>query len=63
MDLFRSVQAVADTGDEGIIDWESVAAAAKAGTPKGDLSLDAGEQAGYREDVRDARDRLRSVTR
>jgi len=61
MDLFRSVQAVADTGDEGIIDWESVAAAAKAGTPKGDLSLDAGEEAGYRDDVRDARDRLRSV--
>ncbi|TQQ83054.1 hypothetical protein EGH24_06375 [Halonotius terrestris] len=61
MDLFRSVQAVADTDDGGIIDWDSVAAAAKAGTPKGDLDLSAEEQAGYRNDVRDARDRLRSV--
>ena len=61
MDLFHSVQAIADTGDDGVIDWESVATAAKAGTPKGDLQLETVEQAGYREDVRDARDRLRAV--
>ena len=60
MDLFRSVRAVADT-DDGIVDWASVARAAKAGTPKGDLDLSSEEQAGYRRDVRDARDRLRSV--
>ena len=61
MDLFRSVQAVADSGGDGIVDWTAVAAAAKAATPSGDLALSTGEQQGYRTDVRAARDRLRSV--
>jgi len=61
MDLFRSVQAVADAGGDGIIDWTAVAAAAKATTPKGDLQLTSEEQRGYRTDIREARDRLRSV--
>ena len=61
MDLFRSVQAVADSGGDGIVDWTAVAAAAKAATPSGDLTLSTGEQQGYRTDVRAARDRLRSV--
>ncbi len=61
MDLFRSVQAVADSGGDGIVDWDAVGAAAKAATPRGDLDLSAEEQTGYRNDVRDARDRLRSV--
>ena len=61
MDLFRSVQAVAGPGGDGIVDWDSVGAAAKAATPRGDLDLSTDEQAGYRNDVRDARDRLRSV--
>jgi len=61
MDLFRSVQAVADSGGDGIVDWTAVAAAAKAATPSGDLALSTGEQQGYRTDVLAARDRLRSV--
>jgi len=61
MDLFRSAQAVADAGGDGIVDWDAVAAAAKAATPRGELDLSADEQTGYRDDVRDARDRLRSV--
>jgi len=61
MDLFRSVQAVADAGGDGIVDWNAVGAAAKAATPRGDLGLSTDEQDGYRTDVRDARDRLQSV--
>ena len=61
MDLFRSVQAVADSGGDGIVDWTAVAAAAKAATPSGDIRLSNDEQQGYRTDVRAARDRLRSV--
>ena len=61
MDLFRSAQAVAESGGDGIVDWTAVAAAAKAATPSGDLDLAAAEQQGYRTDVREARDRLRSV--
>jgi len=61
MDLFRSAQAVADAGGDGIVDWNAVAAAAKAATPRGDLDLSTDEQTGYHDDVRDARDRLRSV--
>ena len=61
MDLFRSAQAVADAGGDGIVDWRAVAAAAKAATPRGDIELTADERAGYRTDVRAARDRLRSV--
>ena len=58
MNLFRSAQAVADADGGEVIDWESVAEAAKASTPAGDLTLSSEEQAGFRADVRDARDRL-----
>ncbi len=61
MDLFRSARAVAESDGDGIIDWSAVSAAAKASTPAGDLTLTADEQAGYRDDVRDARNRLQSV--
>ncbi|ATW86921.1 putative hydrolase/coenzyme F420 biosynthesis associated uncharacterized protein [Halohasta litchfieldiae] len=61
MDLFRSAQAVAGSQGDGIVDWTAVAAAAKAATPSGDLDLSTEEQQGYRTDVREARDRLRSV--
>ena len=61
MNLFRSAQAVADADSGDIIDWESVAAAAKASTPAGDLNLSPDEEAGFRTDVRDARDRLRTA--
>jgi len=61
MNLFRSAQAVADADGGGVIDWESVAEAAKGSTPPGDLTLSSNEQAGFRADVRDARDRLRAA--
>ena len=61
MNLFRSAQAVADADGGEVIDWESVAEAAKASTPAGDLTLSSEEQAGFRADVRDARDRLRAA--
>ena len=59
MNIFRSAQAVVDADGNDIIDWGSVATAAKASTPAGDLSLSTAEQAGFRADVQDARDRLR----
>jgi uncharacterized protein (DUF2342 family) len=61
MDLFRSARAVAGSGSEEYVDWDAVATAAKAATPAGDLTLSDAERAGYRADVRAARDRLRSV--
>ncbi|MFB6250964.1 MAG: zinc-dependent metalloprotease [Halobellus sp.] len=64
MNLFRSVQAVAGAGDSdgaGQIDWTAVATAAKSATDPGGLDLSEGEQSGYATDVRDARERLRSV--
>ena len=61
MNLFRSAQAVADADGGEVIDWGSVAEAAKASTPAGDLTLSSEEQAGFRADVRDARDRLRAA--
>ena len=61
MDLFRSAHAVADAGGDGIVDWPAVATAAKAATPRGDIEMTPDERAGYRTDVRAARDRLRSV--
>ena len=61
MDLFRSAQAVADSSGDDIVDWSAVATAAKAATPRGELALSVDEQTAYRNDVREARDRLRSV--
>ncbi|QCC47299.1 zinc-dependent metalloprotease [Halobellus limi] len=65
MDLYRSVRAIASasgTGDgSGGIDWDAVATAAKSATDAGTLELSPDDRAGYAADVRDARERLRSV--
>ncbi|WP_138007228.1 zinc-dependent metalloprotease [Halalkalirubrum salinum] len=63
MNLYRSVRAVADAGSTGtgVIDWGSVAESAKAATEPGDITLTPDEEAGYANDVRDARDRLRTI--
>ncbi|MFA1611896.1 zinc-dependent metalloprotease [Halobellus rubicundus] len=64
MDLFRSVRAVANAGDgdgSGRIDWDAVGTAAKGATDPGGLDLSDAEREGYAADVRDARERLRSV--
>jgi uncharacterized protein (DUF2342 family) len=61
MSLFESVRAVTGASGDGHVDWDAVAAAAKAGTEPGSLDLSAADREGYAADVRDARDRLRSV--
>ena len=63
MDLQRSVQAVANASGDGSggVDWEAVVTAARGATDAGSLELTAAERDGYAADVRDARDRLRSV--
>ena len=61
MSLFESVRVVTGASGEGHVDWDAVAAAAKAGTDAGSLSLSAADRDGYAADVRDARDRLRDV--
>jgi uncharacterized protein (DUF2342 family) len=63
MDLFRSVRAVTGasaTGD-GYVDWQAVAEAATASTDAGQLDLNDADRAGYAADVREARDRLRTL--
>lgn len=64
MNLFRSVRAVADASESGvgIVDWESVAEAAKGATNPGSLSMSDGERQGYAADVRAARDAIREVS-
>lgn len=61
MNLFRSVRAITEASGDGVIDWEKAAESAKAGTDPGSLDLSTAEQEAYAADVRDARDRLRSV--
>ncbi|MFD1687308.1 zinc-dependent metalloprotease [Halobellus litoreus] len=65
MNLYRSVRAIAGasgTGDgSATIDWSAVATAAKSATDAGTLDLTAADREGYAADVRDARERLRSV--
>jgi len=65
MNLYRSVRAIASasgTGDSsGGIDWDAVATAAKSATDAGTLDLTSDDRTGYAADVRDARERLRSV--
>ncbi|MFD1598953.1 zinc-dependent metalloprotease [Halobellus rarus] len=65
MNLYRSVRAIASasgTGDgSGSIDWDAVATAAKSATDAGRLDLTPDDRSGYAADVRDARERLRSV--
>jgi len=61
MNLFRSVRTVTNASGDGHVDWQAVAEAAKASTDAGSLDLSDAERAGYAADVRDARDRLRSL--
>ncbi|WP_336359727.1 zinc-dependent metalloprotease [Haladaptatus sp. ZSTT2] len=62
MNFFRSVRAVTSATGDGPIDWQAVAEATKAATDPGDLTLADTEQAGYADDVRDARNRVREVS-
>ena len=61
MNFFRSVRTVTNASGNGYVDWPAVAEAAKASTEAGDLDLSDTERDGYATDVRDARDRLRSL--
>ncbi|MFB6281898.1 MAG: zinc-dependent metalloprotease [Haloferacaceae archaeon] len=61
MNLLHSVRAVTGASGTGQVDWEAVAAAAKAATEPGSVDLSPGEREGYAADARDARDRLRTV--
>ena len=61
MNIYRSVQAVTNASGTGHIDWAAVAEAAKASTDPGQLDLSEADRDGYAADVRDARERLRSV--
>ena len=61
MDLFRSARAVTGASGGGYVDWDAVAEAAKASTEPGDLALSDADREGYATDVREARDRLRTL--
>jgi len=61
MGLYESVRAVTGASGEGPVDWTAVADAAKASTDPGSLALTGDQEVGYANDVRDARDRVRSV--
>jgi len=61
MGLYESVRAVTTASGDGPVDWTAVADAAKAPTDPGSIDLTHEEEAAYAEDVRDARDRVRSV--
>ena len=61
MNLFRSVRTVTTASGDGYVDWPAVAEAAKASTDAGSLDLSDADREGYAADVRDARDRLRTL--
>ncbi len=61
MNLLRTAGAIAGATSEGTVDWDAAAAAAKSSIPAGSIDLDADERAGYAADVREARDRIRTV--
>ena len=61
MNVFRSLGAVAGASGDGPVDWAAAAEAAKAATNPGSVDIPASEQQAYANDVRDARDRVRSV--
>ena len=61
MNLYRSIRTVSQASGTGPIDWTAVGTAAKDATDPGTLSLSTAEQTGYATDVRDARERVRSV--
>lgn len=61
MNFYRSVRAVAGAGGDGPVDWNAAADAAKAVVEAGSVDLTASEEEGYARDVREARDRVRTV--
>jgi uncharacterized protein (DUF2342 family) len=61
MTLFRAVRAVTESEGDAPIDWDAAGEVAKAAIDPGELSLTESEQAGYAEDVRAARSRIREV--
>ncbi|MEF8884001.1 MAG: zinc-dependent metalloprotease [Haloarculaceae archaeon] len=61
MGLYESVRAVTAASGDGPVDWDAVARAAKASTDPGSVALSSAEREAYAADVRDARDRVRSV--
>ena len=61
MDIVRSLRAVAGASGTGVVDWARAGEAARASTEPGSLALTAADRRGYAADVRDARERLRSV--
>ncbi|MEF8813142.1 MAG: zinc-dependent metalloprotease [Halovenus sp.] len=62
MSIYRSVRAVTGASGDGPIDWGAVTAAAQASVDPGTVDVTPGERQGYADDVRDARDRVRTVT-
>ncbi|WP_435063826.1 zinc-dependent metalloprotease [Halobaculum sp. EA56] len=64
MDLSRSVRAIADAADapDGVVDWDAVAEAAKGGCEPGDLRMEPAEREAFADDVRAARDGLRTAS-
>ena len=62
MTLLESARAVARADDDGAIDWDAVADAAKAATDPGDIDLSERETEAYAADVRAARGRIREVS-
>ncbi|WP_330632497.1 zinc-dependent metalloprotease [Halocatena halophila] len=61
MNFYRAVRAVADASGSEPIDWTAVTESAKAATDPGSIDLDEAAIDRYRDDVRSARDRIRSV--
>lgn len=62
MSLYRSVRAVTTASGDGPVDWAAVTDAAKASTDPGSLDVSPAERAAYADDVREARNRVRTVT-
>jgi uncharacterized protein (DUF2342 family) len=62
MSLYRSVRAVTGASGDGHVDWTAVTDAAKAATEPGSVDIPSTERQAYADDVRDARDRVRTVT-
>jgi uncharacterized protein (DUF2342 family) len=62
MSIYRSVRAVTGAAGDGPVDWTAVTEAAKEATEPGDMAVSADERTAYAADVREARDRVRTVT-
>ena len=62
MSIYRSVRAVTGASGDGHIDWAAVTEAAKAATDAGSVDISPAERRAYADDVRDARDRVRTAT-